>query len=769
MPSMKRRHFLQFSASTLAAMGLSQTNFLRQANHYGNALAQSTPRKLALLVGINSYPNPDVNNLAGCLTDIEMQYQLLVHRFGFNPSDIVMLSDKTELLPTRANILQAFEEHLIAQAKPGDVVVFHYSGHGSRVQDPSPIVVSQCGANSNPEGLNGTLVPHDAEFLAQSDTEIVVPHIMGRSLFLLMERVQTENLTVVLDSCFSGASTRGNATVRSATSGILNGREGVALLPSPAELDNQQRWLRDLKIDEAEFQRRRALGIARGVAIGSASCNQLAFEQPFDDAYTAGTFTYFLTSYLWQTPAAESANTVKVNLIRSTKIAASSRGLQVPIFEQRPDSSNLEQPLYFSNRLAPFADGVVRTVTGSQIEGWLGGVSYPSLKTVRAGSVYALIDPASGEVLGDMQLESRNGLQAIGKLVDNEATAVRPGLLLREKLAAIPNPTLRIGVDPSLAAERAAAETALTTVMQSTGSTAMTRITVVPVNQQANVEYVLARTTEEMQAELRQSGYTDLPPIGAVALYSADLKSVIPNSSGLVNELAVDAVKRLQPRLKTLLVAQVLQQLAGTSSDLQVGGEIYTTSGRGEAVPIVSRGMQRNDGPIRTQVTAATYQANDLIEVKLANAETEPVYLSCLVIDSKGNIITLHPANWNAPDEASRIAGGEELIVPRADDGVQFRVSGSGFVEVLTLVSKQPLKGLLRNLQSIARSADRSRGAIGFSEGDPLSLVDDLLGDVDGLSRGNDATISAVAIGTQDTAVDSGAIAAFSTVIEIVE
>lgn len=43
-----RHHFLQFAGSTLATLGLSQLN-IKQAESYGKVLAQSTPRKLALM------------------------------------------------------------------------------------------------------------------------------------------------------------------------------------------------------------------------------------------------------------------------------------------------------------------------------------------------------------------------------------------------------------------------------------------------------------------------------------------------------------------------------------------------------------------------------------------------------------------------------------------------------------------------------------------------------------------------------------------------
>ena len=137
MSSICRRHFLQAAGSALAAIGLSQGDFLQQGNRYGNVLAQGKPgRKLALLVGINQYPG-DIPSLRGCLTDVELQRELLVHRYGFNPADILVVADDRPLKPTRQNILTAFETHLIQQAKPDDVVVFHYSGHGSLIRDPN--------------------------------------------------------------------------------------------------------------------------------------------------------------------------------------------------------------------------------------------------------------------------------------------------------------------------------------------------------------------------------------------------------------------------------------------------------------------------------------------------------------------------------------------------------------------------------------------------------------------------------------------------------
>lgn len=69
-----------------------------------------------------------------------LQY-LLVNRFGFSPSNIVVLRDDEvsrgrDFVPYRDVILRACS-WLVADAKPGDSLFFHCSGHGSRAKDPT--------------------------------------------------------------------------------------------------------------------------------------------------------------------------------------------------------------------------------------------------------------------------------------------------------------------------------------------------------------------------------------------------------------------------------------------------------------------------------------------------------------------------------------------------------------------------------------------------------------------------------------------------------
>jgi hypothetical protein len=353
----KRRQFLKFAGSTLASLGLSQAGIMRQGDRYGKMLAQGTPRKLALLVGINDYPNTNqFATLYGCLTDVELQRHLLIHCFGFHPHDVRTLTDANA---TRKGILEAFNEHLIKQAKSGDVVVFHYSGHGSRIADPD---------GDNADKLNSTLVPVDAplppEYPRQGGA---VQDITGHTLFLLMSAVQTENITVVLDSCYSGGGTRGNVRIRS--------RDGGSQLQmSVAEKAYQQQLLSLIRMSPEEFIKQRRRGVAKGVVMAATQRHQTAADASFDDFY-AGAFTYLLTQYLWQeTGTVESAI---ANVSRDIKPLSD----QVPLADIKPQSGYESKPVYFTSKKIPPVEAVITEVKGHQAKLWLGG-----LDRVKTGS-----------------------------------------------------------------------------------------------------------------------------------------------------------------------------------------------------------------------------------------------------------------------------------------------------------------------------------------------------------------------------------------------
>lgn len=89
-------------------------------------------KRLTLLVGCN-YPNTQYE-LHGCVNDVVSMRDTLVSRFGFDPNHIELQTDQpgSSVMPTGENIKRALGE-MVDKAEAGDVLFFHYSGHGTRI------------------------------------------------------------------------------------------------------------------------------------------------------------------------------------------------------------------------------------------------------------------------------------------------------------------------------------------------------------------------------------------------------------------------------------------------------------------------------------------------------------------------------------------------------------------------------------------------------------------------------------------------------------
>lgn len=723
MSHIKRRQFLQFAGSALTTIGLSQFDLFQQGDQYGKVLAQSTPRKLALLVGINSYPQTKrFTNLEGCVNDVELQRQLLIHRFGFNPKDILALTDQQA---TREGILTAFNEHLVKQSKPGDVVVFHFSGHGSQVADPDKI---------SPDGLNSTFVPADDNPMAEKG---VVNDIMGRNLFLLMSSLKqkTENVTVVLDSCHSGGGTRGNVLTRVATGGI-------DFTPCAAELEYQQRLMKELKIDAKDLPRER-MEVATGVVLAAAARQQIAVDYGFP-GFRAGAFTYLLTQYLWQ--QTNPVETVMNSISRNIRLLSN----QVPLLEAKPNSGNEKKAMYFLDQQVAPAEAVITEINGKEATLWLGGIAQDSIEAFGEGATFVTLkDPSSrGDKQTQLELKSRNGLFGTATIKNGNP---QTGALLQEFARAIPNDLkLQIGLDPSLGTEVAEAKTALEklnrteAVSSQPGSTPYAK----------EVHYILSRMTAAYRQQLKQNQGTEIPADGSFGLFSPTLE-LISGSFGKVRETVAQAIARLQPKLKSLLAARIIKMtLNADSSRLNLGvnmnysflggdgktiGNAFTPRGCEEPTscpPLGGRGQRQ--GEVLTQ----QLPLGSSLQFEVTNGEKMPLYLGILLIDPSEGIVVLFPNEYQQlPDKdrdiATRIEAGATRFIPDSNKK-DFKITPQdiGVGEVLIIASEKPLTNSLLRLASLAARTQKG-GAIDIQGEQAMVVIDDLVTDLSGERKGN--------------------------------
>ncbi len=142
--------------------------------------------KRAVLIGINRYQVPG-SDLRGCVNDVNNLQKTLTQYYGFAGKDITVLTD----LKATKKAMQAAIQKLIAGGKKGDVLLLHYSGHGSNVPDD-----------------DGDEADKREEILCPTDLDWKDPFRddwLRKTFDKLKAGVR---LTVIMDCCHSGSNTR---------------------------------------------------------------------------------------------------------------------------------------------------------------------------------------------------------------------------------------------------------------------------------------------------------------------------------------------------------------------------------------------------------------------------------------------------------------------------------------------------------------------------------------------------------------------------------
>ena len=259
----------------------------------------------ALLIGIDCYlPNelPDgasYPSLRGCVRDITHVEAFLKRQFNLPSERIYKLtasnvdgssepSESPEQLPTYENIVGKFKE-ITEKAQPQNQVYIHYSGHGGRAVTNYPQL-------KGTKGIDETLVPTDignpkARYLRDIELAALLQTMVDKGLVV----------TVVLDSCHSGGTTRaGDSAIRGAD------RETVDTTPRPTESlvasaeDLAKTW-QDLA-EETTRSGKSNISFLPGTKgyVMFAACrpSELANEYPFNGKENNGALTYWLLDSL---------------------------------------------------------------------------------------------------------------------------------------------------------------------------------------------------------------------------------------------------------------------------------------------------------------------------------------------------------------------------------------------------------------------------------------------------------------------------------------
>lgn len=365
--------------------------------------------KRALLIGINKYKA--VPKLQGSLNDIETMRQILITRWGFSEKNITVVTDEGA---TRAGMLAALDQ-LAKEAGPNDTVYFHYSGHGSQVEDLN--------GDEPDDHLDETLVPQDGRTGDVRD-------ITDDELDAIFARMRAKKAFIVLDSCHSGTATR-SLDIRTRS------------IPQDFRVNIYK------KAEEGKPKTRAIVPVvtSRYVVMTGAASHQEALDGPVDGRYH-GFFSYALSKSLSTSSPQASPREVFTGVERELKRIQTHFGrssMPEPQLEAPPDL--IEKTLLGSSAPSSSRPGVSQPSRLAWLEvkagekGFVTLVNGPLLGAA-PGSTWSLYPPGEnrflpGRALAIATVTQINGKDAIAK-VNASAGRIPTGA---RAVALLPAPT----------------------------------------------------------------------------------------------------------------------------------------------------------------------------------------------------------------------------------------------------------------------------------------------------------------------------------------
>lgn len=411
----------------------------------------ATPKLYALLIGIDHYlrnrtAEGSYPSLGGCVRDIGLVETFLRDSLKLPDERIVKLlardtggkqpEGSAETWPTYENMVAAFKK-IANLAQAGDQVYIHYSGHGGRAKTIFPKLKGE-------RGLDEALVPTDignpkTRYLRDVEMAHILQTMVDKGLMV----------TIVLDSCHSGGSTRGGTRGGAAVRGI--GRPDHTPRPADSLVATEQELV-------ATWQKVSG-GNTRSVKVGSgwllepqgyvlfAACraSEFAHEYDVESKLRHGALTYWFLDSLKQLGLGPNTSYKMVH----DRIIAEVHSLfedQTPQLQGAKDrvvfGSEPLQPQYAVNVMAvDLGQKKLRLNTGQ-------------VQAVREGAVFAIYPPGHTDfsrpdqslaLVSISELGSTDSWADITKLTNadkivagSQAVLLDPGLKLQRKVRLVP-------------------------------------------------------------------------------------------------------------------------------------------------------------------------------------------------------------------------------------------------------------------------------------------------------------------------------------------
>lgn len=151
----------------------------------------------AVIIGIDTYKSGAVSNLRSCTKDAKKIGQWLINDLGVPMEHIRMLLDSKA---TKSNVEDAVMEHLVnnPDIEHGDAMFIYFAGHGSQLSAPVDWF-----EDKKPGGFVDILCTYDHDTIDSSGRLVGISDRSMQALLHELAEVKGDNITFVLDCCFS--------------------------------------------------------------------------------------------------------------------------------------------------------------------------------------------------------------------------------------------------------------------------------------------------------------------------------------------------------------------------------------------------------------------------------------------------------------------------------------------------------------------------------------------------------------------------------------
>jgi len=386
-----------------------------------------------------------------------------------------------------------------------------------------------------------------------------------------------------------------------------------------------------------------------GIILQAADSLQICGEVPWD-SFSVGVFTYALTQQLWQVTSPDGVSLALSNV----------RDLLYQFSLETPSVKEDQQ--FWTSFINPdVGDGVVLAAEGKTGELWLGGIPLCPLAYYSPGSLLKTDTQL-------LQVRSRNGLTAKVEIIGGE-TPLRKGTLFQEEVRAIPkNINLILAMDSQLSRiERIDATSALSTIPRTIGVN----------GGEQYADYVFGK----------DSNRYGLMTLGGVP---------IVDSFGNADESVSAALRRLRPRLESLLALKLLHLTLNPHSSY-LGFEAAVNvqpSNASDPFTLFQTSTRRSPRYPRTRLPDHNLTIGDQLSCQLQNLTDQTLHLRIFCVDARYRLMS---PSFVIPPYASDsvVPAQKQLIIPQPYAPVNWSVSSpQGNFEVLIVVSLAPFKNL---------------------------------------------------------------------------